>query len=241
MSCGVDPYCLASKGFCMSTPRITWSANERAQFTNTLASYLKANQQTVDHVTRPGWFAFYMQQAQVFFPEDRKRRIFAPSVIPWLLPALRSAMGEAVAETGTVADYVREHMDEILAVLAETHVVVPKTECVGKQVVKGHARKQKQLRVIIVGTLPAQAAELSAEYGQVFDLRFENSDNVNEAMVTTAKGDYAIGLTSFISHSLDGKLRAAYKTRYSRVIGALAGVKRQLDDLKTIGTAKLKA
>lgn len=237
MSCGVDPYCLASKGFCMSTPRITWSANERAQFTNTLASYLKANQQTVDHVTRPGWFAFYMQQAQVFFPEDRKRRIFAPSVIPWLLPALRVAMGEQLPKPASVEEYVSQHLQEVLAVLAKTHVVVPKTECVIQPISRGHTSRVKQLRVLIAGCLPAQAAELSAEFGQEFDLRFVNSTDY-KAKAASTDADYAIGLTSFISHSIDGNLRATYKARYTRVVGAVCAVKRQLEQLKQFGKSK---
>lgn len=221
----------------MSNTRIIWTDNERALLVNTLASYLKANGQTVADVIRPGWFAFYMQQAQVFLAEDRRRRIFGPGVLPWLLPELRSAMGEAVTPVGTVADYVRENLEEVLRVLSETYVVVLKTECVTRQVTRGHTTKQKLLRVVIVGCLPAQAAELSAEYGKDFDLRFHNSDNLNEATVLVANCDYAIGLTSFMSHAVDGKLRARLKSRYFRVIGALAGVKRQLDDLKTIGVA----
>lgn len=217
--------------------RIVWSDNERAMFVNTLASYLKANNQVTEHVTRPGWFAFYMQQAQAFFPEERKRRILSPLTLPWLLPALRSALGEQVAEPQSVAEYVRQHLDEVLAVLAETHVVVPKTECVNQTISRGHKAKAKQLRVLVVGCLPAQAAELSASYGQFFDLRFANSDDTTHN-VSNVKADYVIGITSFMSHALDGKLRSTYKNRYFRVIGAIAAVARQLEDLKRLGKAK---
>lgn len=217
--------------------RIVWSDNERAMFVNTLASYLKANNQVTEHVTRPGWFAFYMQQAQAFFPEERKRRILSPLTLPWLLPALRSALGEQVAEPQSVAEYVRQHLDEVLAVLAETHVVVPKTECVSQTISRGYKAKAKQLRVLVVGCLPAQAAELSDEFGQALDLRFANSDDGNTSL-SGVQADYAIGMTSFMSHALDGNLRRVYRARYFRVVGALAAVKRTLKDIEKVGKAK---
>lgn len=221
----------------MSNTRIIWTDNERALLVNTLASYLKANGQTVADVIRPGWFAFYMQQAQVFLAEDRRRRIFGPGVLPWLLPELRSAMGEQLPKPASVEEYVSQHLHEVLAVLAKTHVVVPKTECVIHPIFRGHTSKVKQLRVLIAGCLPAQAAELSAEFGQEFDLRFVNSTDY-KAKAASMDTDYAIGLTSFISHSIDGNLRATYKARYTRVVGAVCAVKRQLEQLKQFGKSK---
>ena len=218
--------------------RIIWTPAERALVTNTLISYLKSNGQTSEHVTRPGWFAFYMQQAQAFLPWDRKRPINAPATLPWLLPAVRVALGEAAPPVGNdptdIATFVRANLQAVIAELEKTHVVVERTACVQHKIHRAQSTKQRQLRVLVVGVLPAQGAELSERWGQKLDLRFWYSDD-SAAHSTLPTVDYVIGITSFLSHSLGDKLRDRYRARYYRVIGAISSVERILEGITVNG------
>lgn len=225
--------------------RIKWTEQERALIVNTLASYLKANNTSHDAITRPGWFAFYIQQAQQFLPQDRKRQINAPSVIPWFLPALQVSMGVAPAVSSTedpIASFVRENMAAVLAELAKTHLIVEKTECVQRQIHRPkQAARTRQLRILVAGILPAQAANLSAIYGKQLDLRFWYSTESAGSGGTLPNVDYVVGVVSFISHSLDGKLKDTFKARYHRIVGAVTAVDHVLAELLETGKEKVAA
>jgi hypothetical protein len=225
--------------------RIQWTQDERALVVNTLASYLKSNSQTLDHIKRPGWLNFYLQQAQQFLPQERKRRITALTAIPWFLPALRVTMGcgapseECVQTVQDIPAFVRANMAAILAELSKTHVVVEKTACVQRQIHKPKEDpKDRELKVLVAGVLPAQAANLSFLYGNKMDLRFWYSSESASSGGTLPDVDYVVGVTSFISHSLDGKLRKCFKSRYQRIIGAITSVNKTLDDLLLYGIGK---
>lgn len=219
--------------------RIYWSADERALVVNTIASYLKTNGKTVSDVTAPGWFPFYIKQAQVFLPEDRRRFITGENQIPWFLPALRAATG--VGPQTDVEAYVRANLDAVIAELRKTHVVSEKTTCIARDLsaLAKPASKQRQMRVLVVGLLPAQAATVSAKYGDVFDLHFVDSGNHNRlTQGTPVAADYAVGLTSFVDHAQDAYLRKTYKARYHPTYGGVSAVIRVLGSFKIHGTLR---
>ena len=206
--------------------QIRWTDDERALVVNTLVSYLKANNQTPDHVTRPGWFAFYMQQAQCFLPEDRKRVSVAPT--HWLLGGVRAAFLQTPkVAVDLVAEYVRQNLDAVIAELAKTHSVCERFTQIKKVVVPAAVREH-QPRVLLCGVLPSQAALISKEFGANLDLRFTQSDVSQTASV---QADYAIGLISFMSHSLDAQLKSRYKCKYHRIVGGLDSVRKTLREI----------
>jgi hypothetical protein len=221
--------------------RIKWTAEERALTINTLASYLKSNNKTSDVVYQSGWFAFYIQQAQQFLPPDRKRQINAPSTIPWFESALRAAMGEPPINHATlqkidVEAFVRSNLASVVAELSKTHVVVEKTECVARLTSRGHTTKQRQIRVLVIGVLPAQAAALSDRFGGDLDLRFWYSSDGDHSQDTLPAVDYAIAV-KFISHSMNERLRRAFKARYTSSMGAFSAVERTLKGIVANGKA----
>lgn len=210
--------------------QIRWTDDERALVVNTLVSYLKANNQTPDHVTRPGWFAFYMQQAQCFLPEARKRVSVAPT--HWLLGGVRAAFLQTPkVVVDHVAEYVRQNLDAVIAELSKTHSVVERFA--QPKLVVSDTVREHQPRVLICGVLASQAALLSKEFGSRLDMRFTYADNSHGY---TVQADYAIGLISFMSHAVDAKLKAQYKCRYHRVIGGVDSVRKTL---REIGATKV--
>jgi hypothetical protein len=221
--------------------RIKWTAEERALIINTLASYLKSNNKTSDVVYQSGWFAFYIQQAQQFLPPDRKRQINAPSTIPWFESALRAAMGESPINRATpqeidVEAFVRANLAAVVSELSKTHIVVEKTACVARMSSRGHTVKRRQTRVLIVGVLPSQAADLSARFGSDLDLRFWYSSDGDHSQETFPTVDYAITI-KFISHSMDARLRRILKARYIRIMGAIQSLERTLEGIVANGKA----
>ncbi len=213
----------------MPSYSIHWTEEERALVVNTLVSYLKTHHQTPDNVTRPGWFAFYMQQAQVFLPPERKRHTsLSPS--QWLLKGLREAFATPAPSpqpVDQVAEFVRNNLDAVIAELAKTHSVCERFTQIKKVVVPAAVREH-QPRVLLCGVLPSQAALISKEFGANLDLRFTQSDVSQTASV---QADYAIGLISFMSHSLDAQLKSRYKCKYHRIVGGLDSVRKTLREI----------
>jgi hypothetical protein len=227
--------------------RIKWTPNERALVTNTLVSYLKANGLTADEVMKPGWIMFYLQQAQQFLPAERKRRITNLQVIPWFIPSLYAGMGmqqpkPVQQQVQDIPAFVRANMVAVLAELSKTHIIVEKTECVQRQIHKPKpVNRGRQLRVLVAGVLPAQAASLSATYGKLLDLRFWYSSESAGSGGTLPSVDYVVGVTAFISHSLDGKLRQQFKARYQRIVGAVTAVDHVLAEILETGKERVAA
>lgn len=225
--------------------RIKWTQDERALVTNTLVSYLKANSLTADDVTKPGWVMFYLQQAQQFIAPERKRRITNLQVIPWFIPSLYAGMGlqqpkPTQPQVQDVQSFVRANMAAVLAELSKTHVIVAKTECVQRAIHKPkQAHRNRQIKVLVAGVLPAQAANLSASYGKLLDLRFWYSSESAGSGGTLPSVDYVVGVTAFISHSLDGKLRQQFKARYQRIVGAVTAVDHVLAEILETGKEKV--
>lgn len=214
--------------------RITWTEQERALVVNTLASFLKENNKTIEAIHEPGWFAFYMQQSQEFLAEDRRRRITTLVTMPWFESMLRVAMGmpatPATQFIGSISAFVRDNLTAILAELQKTHVVVPKTDCVARPITRVQSKQAVKPKVLIWGTKPDQAAQLSSEFGYFLDLRFQHSDHQHKG--TLPKVDQAIGMVGFMHHGADEILMSQYtKARYQRTSGGVDSVRKILNEI----------
>lgn len=81
--------------------------------------------------------------------------------------------------------------------------------------------------ILVVGPLPTQAAELERCYPQVkFSILKDDASNLK---ALAAQCDRAIGMTSFMSHSVDGKLKKVAGERYARCTGGVSAIKHLLD------------
>lgn len=97
---------------------------------------------------------------------------------------------------------------------------------------KANGGKQKEVlpKVIIAGLLPQQAGLMVAEFGKDLDLAFiESNESSNSKRIEQLlqSHDVAYGMTSFMGHPLDGKLRSGAKL-YQRVSGGLSSLRENL-------------
>lgn len=87
----------------------------------------------------------------------------------------------------------------------------------------------KKPRVLVYGLMSDQSLEVSKAWSKRFDLRFYSSSNPPEEALSGC--EFAVGLTTFMSHSADGKLSKHFKENYIRTRGASTAVKKALNDL----------
>lgn len=218
--------------------RIVWTTEEKTLITHTLKDFLISIEKDLQEVTERGWFAFYLSHAQKFLPEDRRRKITMSGHVPWLIPSLVLLQVAKEPETEspkviiTVQDFVDQNLDAVISYLQKTHVVVLKTEKVSSCGLATPVAKDKKVRVLIYGLMSAQSKSLS-DFEDKLDLRFMGSEDDRAKVLPQA--DYAIGVTSFMNHSVDDKLQRAFKHRYFRVVGAVASVRRALSQISEIG------
>lgn len=211
---------------------VIWSDCETDLMAMALVAYLRDNGKDIGALYTTGMFSTYAKLMQQPLPADRRRNLLGWSGCPVILAKIRKEMGESATPSNetvpnsTVADFVRKHLDEVLAVLSETHHVHEKTARVRLSLPEEPARQVKQ-RILICGLKPNQANEVTKLYGTVFDLRFASGDNFDTS--SSLRAASVIGVVGFLSHSVDEHLRTRYKSRYVRVIGATASVLRTLD------------
>ena len=228
------------------TNYVKWTAEERALVINTIASFLKANQKTLEDFQSPGWFSYYICCGQQFLPEERRRRIASPMMVPWLEPGLRSAFGMSPVtsklSSGEVTELVKANLEAVIAALQSTHVIIEKTSTLRTpskardQDQSSSAQVAKQISVLIVGTQPNQAGALSSTFGQKLDLRFWHSDQIPLGG-TLPHVDYCVGMVNFMNHSTDARLRGAFRSRYWRLAGSTSGLKKSLSDILALGSS----
>lgn len=220
---------------------VKWTSEERALIVNTIASFMKANGKTMADFQSPGWFSYYMNQGQQFLPEERRRRIASPMMASWIESGLRVALGEGpeaqILTQEQVNRLVHANLAAVITALQSTHVVVEKSLHfqMATQSRTGKIKQPKTVRqpsVLIVGTQPNQAAALSSIFGRDLDLRFWHSDSIR-VNNTLPNVEFCVGLVSFMDHSTDSKLRAAFRShRYWRVAGGTSGLERALSDIR---------
>jgi hypothetical protein len=228
------------------TNYVKWTADERALIVNTIASFMKANKKTLEDFHSPGWFHYYLSIGQQFLPEDRRRRIASPMMVPWLGRDLRAAFGMSPVSSSLshdeVAELVRANLDAVIAALQTTHVVIEKTPVLRapprvRDLDQSCSTQSRQTSVLIVGTQPNQAGALSSAFGQKLDLRFWHSDQIPQGG-TLPHVDYCVGMVNFMNHSTDARLREAFRSRYWRVAGSTSGLRNSLTAILDITALK---
>ena len=86
--------------------------------------------------------------------------------------------------------------------------------------------------VLVVGLLGSQQHEISATYGETFDLRFLTQDDASTRMKENAAHvDVTYGMVGYMNHSVDKTLKKFAKD-YRRVNGTVGDLKRSLMLLK---------
>ena len=226
--------------------RIRWTADERTLIINTLTYYLRTERKTAGDLYVHGAFKFYFELAQSALPEDRRRQgLDGWSQAQWLLDAALAALKPASAKpkveesatkptnTQSVAEFVAQNFDAVVAELSKTHLVIERSTR-PVTTLKAVAPRERKVRVLVCGLKPVQANELQASFGSTLDLIFVATGDLRRTL-SMSQADYAIGVTSFMSHPIDEYLRGAYKARYIRVVGALSSVTRSLNELVTSG------
>lgn len=218
--------------------RIIWSEQERLCVINTLVSFLRANDKPPELLTQPGWFPYFFKEAQKFLPADRQRVLHVADQCEWLVDGVHTAFGTkrapAPAPKLSVEEFLQANIEAVLELLGKTYVVALRSDLVSRPIHRVQSTKPKQLRVLIVGTKPSQAADLSAAFGHLLDLRFWYSTDGNKSSLPHA--DYAVMLANFNSHSTQDKLKAMFKARFQVSYGVVTSLHKILNELVVYGT-----
>ena len=139
---------------------------------------------------------------------------------------------------------VHEHKVETLAVSSIDSII----ESLAKELVKsfvGHLRialsesveddlskflpakgiiKSHKKRILVIGLMPQQAAIINLEYGNKFDIRFEDSSVSPGALKGKADTmDTVLGMVNFMGHDQQDMVR--YVKDYRRVAGGLSSLR----------------
>lgn len=88
--------------------------------------------------------------------------------------------------------------------------------------------------VLVYGLLNDQASVVDKAWGHKFDLRFKGSEKrkgLDKIVLTGC--NYAIGVTNFMSHSIDGILFKHFKVNYTRITGGVTSVNTALNKIST--------
>jgi len=83
--------------------------------------------------------------------------------------------------------------------------------------------------ILVVGLLPGQAERVRQKFRNKANLAFVVEKDVSAPIPPRA--DWAVGLTSFISHKQDGKVAGVYGKRYLRVIGGVSSVIAKINNI----------
>lgn len=218
----------------LNSKLIKWSPEERSLLVHALAVYLRSVHKPASAIAESGWFAFYIARAQSVLPDNRKRTIHSLRQVPWLLPALQQMMPpeptqlhipevqERQAHSTDVSAFVAANLQEVIRVLEATHLIIPKTECVGRMTHRESSVKEKKIRVLIVGCKPNQATSIIDAFGSTLDLIFHYSGHglVSEL----PRADHCIAMIGFLAHKVDDRLKAYYKGRYQATMGGVSSV-----------------
>lgn len=212
-----------------------WSQEEERELVaSTLVAVLRDQGKTASAVYEYRKFASYMELAQMFLPVERRRIISSYAQADWLRRMVEASIPDVVEPPkvvpptpAQVADFVAANLDAVLDELRKTYVIAARQDCVGVAAARGKKlAAPRPPKILICGTLPAQAASLAAEFGDSVSLTFRHSGYRHNGNALP-KVDHAIGLISFMSHSEDAHLHREYKqTHYHRVIGGMEAVKR---------------
>jgi hypothetical protein len=133
------------------------------------------------------------------------------------------AMARQFAET--VASVLCERIVEALNLKLPAQI-----NTLAEQYKSGGPKKVDRLRVIVAGLLPQQAGLMVSEFGNEIDFAFIESQEASNSKRIDAllqSHDMAFAMTSFMSHSLDGKLKNGAKV-YQRIAGGLSTLRENL-------------
>lgn len=166
-------------------------------------------------------------------PEAPAEPITAAPETPALPVPLFGAQISIDALARQFAMAVASHLSEQI-VVALNQILPAKLEQIAEEYKAATPVKQRaQLpKVIIAGLLPQQAGLMVQEYGKKLDFAFiETTEASNSKRIDAllASHDYVYAMTSFMSHSLDGKLKHA--TNFHRISGGLTQLRAQLTAL----------
>lgn len=95
--------------------------------------------------------------------------------------------------------------------------------------------------VAIVGALPQQAAEVANSFPQLRVKHIDKNLTSNELKSAVQNADLIVGMTHFLSHSMDGQCYKAGGDRYKRVDGGISAVRRLLHAWTATAGADVKA
>lgn len=128
------------------------------------------------------------------------------------------------------AEGVAAHLVE--RIVEALHLQLPQqiNAVVDQYKANGGKKKENLPKVIICGLLPQQAGLMVAEFGRDLDLAFiETTEGSNSKRIDALlqSHDVAYAMTSFINHSLDGKLKNGAKV-YQRISGGMTSLRDNL-------------
>ena len=125
-------------------------------------------------------------------------------------------LAQAIAVT--ISSRVMQHVTEQLGMLMPTTLPVlePITlEQLTARVLQKPSLAKKKPTVLIAGLLPNQAGIIQTEFGDVFDLRFfETNDNLRLLKDMVQHVDHVFTFTSKISHSVQEMIKSTGKPIY---------------------------
>lgn len=230
--------------------RIRWNPDEQTALINKAATLL-VNRQTFS-------LREAFDKAQSDLPIDRQRQIAALTQIPWFTDSVPKRVKEIEHETH---NGVQARIDAAVAKAKAESCETAKQELIrqGGQILaelikvaledpvirnffmggpKGShnpsaikVNKTKLKRVIVAGSLNAQAHLLEKEFGEKLDLRFWSKDQSSDTLkAMLQQADAAVGMVGFLSHAHDNLLKQS-KVLYIPVSGGVTQVKLSLQKL----------
>jgi hypothetical protein len=180
-------------------------------------------------VTRRRNITTWVQAAQVYTAietmyanSSRPEPVAAPTAKEAQQPALTLSLEALDALAKPIADRVIELLSERLGLLERAQ---PASKPAAPATVP-MPQAQRRPRVLIYGVLAAQRDNITQAWGDRFDLICLESGK--RALPTDVA--FALGMTDYMKHSQQNKLRARYTTRYRMVTGSSSAANKVLAD-----------
>lgn len=168
--------------------------------------------------------------------KSTQRVVGSSSAHEHMMTALMSAQTLAGSIASLVMDAVADEVEAQLERMKEEIARIVKlkfeAEREGVRVSElTEGTERKKLKVLVVGLLPGQKAQIEQEFGNELDLRFAESSLMGKALKKKVLGcDYCISMVNFIGHPTENTILST-DIKYEKVAGGMSSLRDRLTSL----------